>query len=268
VVGLDERGGDDGLALGRVLATALGSQLVAVTVARPGRPIATRQDLEPEGIEHVVEDRAGTPAAVLGAAASTRSASVLVLGSSSRGRLGRTLLGGTARRILTGSPCPVAVAPRGFAGTDPGSPRVIAVGFDGRGESRAALALAVTLGSHAKAALRVVSVDEGPPSDLAIGSLGTPSPREELQEAQRGAVADLPAALRAEPRFRNGAAADVLLAECELGVDLLVVGSRCRGPLRAVLLGSVSGSLLERCACPVIVVPRPIGVVADGSEAP
>ena len=38
--------------------------------------------------------------------------------------------------------------------------------------------------------------------------------------------------------------------------DLMVVGSRGYGPLRAVLLGSVSGRLVREAACPVIVVPR------------
>ena len=39
------------------------------------------------------------------------------------------------------------------------------------------------------------------------------------------------------------------------------MGSRGYGPLRAVLLGSVSGRLVREAACPVIVVPR-------GVEAP
>jgi nucleotide-binding universal stress UspA family protein len=37
---------------------------------------------------------------------------------------------------------------------------------------------------------------------------------------------------------------------------VLVVGSRGYGPLRAVLLGSVSRRLMTEAHCPVIVVPR------------
>ena len=36
----------------------------------------------------------------------------------------------------------------------------------------------------------------------------------------------------------------------------LLVGSRRDGPLRAVLLGGVTGRLLQRAGCPVIVTPR------------
>ena len=39
-------------------------------------------------------------------------------------------------------------------------------------------------------------------------------------------------------------------------VDLMVSGSRGYGPVRSVLLGSVSRRLVDDAACPVLVVPR------------
>ncbi|MEO8687762.1 MAG: universal stress protein [Solirubrobacteraceae bacterium] len=39
-------------------------------------------------------------------------------------------------------------------------------------------------------------------------------------------------------------------------VDLLVIGSRAYGPLRAVLLGGVSGKVIRSASCPVIVIPN------------
>jgi hypothetical protein len=39
-------------------------------------------------------------------------------------------------------------------------------------------------------------------------------------------------------------------------LDVMVVGSRGYGPLKAVLLGGVSGQVIRSAACPVIVVPR------------
>jgi nucleotide-binding universal stress UspA family protein len=39
-------------------------------------------------------------------------------------------------------------------------------------------------------------------------------------------------------------------------LDLLVLGSRGRGPARSVLLGSVSTEVVREAACPVVVVAR------------
>jgi nucleotide-binding universal stress UspA family protein len=38
--------------------------------------------------------------------------------------------------------------------------------------------------------------------------------------------------------------------------DLIVVGSRGRGPFKAAFLGSVSNDLIGMARCPVVVVPR------------
>ena len=51
----------------------------------------------------------------------------------------------------------------------------------------------------------------------------------------------------------------VELASASHDLDLLVCGSRGRGPLRAVLLGSVAERLLRGAGCPVVIVPRPTG---------
>ena len=45
---------------------------------------------------------------------------------------------------------------------------------------------------------------------------------------------------------------------------MLVVGSRRFGPVRSALLGGVSARLIERAACPVVIVPR--GVHTDGAR--
>lgn len=58
-----------------------------------------------------------------------------------------------------------------------------------------------------------------------------------------------------------GEAAPALAGEVRQGVDLLCLGSRAYGPVRRVLLGSVSSELMSSAPCPVLVVPR--GVDAD-----
>ncbi|MGH2986310.1 MAG: universal stress protein [Solirubrobacterales bacterium] len=56
----------------------------------------------------------------------------------------------------------------------------------------------------------------------------------------------------------EGDPAEVLAARSR-ELDLLVVGSRGYGPVRQVLIGGVSGELMRRAACPVLIVPRSAG---------
>jgi nucleotide-binding universal stress UspA family protein len=55
-------------------------------------------------------------------------ADVIVVGSCSRGPIGRVLVGDDARGTVRGAPCPVAVAPHGYAGRS-GEIRVIGGGL-------------------------------------------------------------------------------------------------------------------------------------------
>ena len=53
------------------------------------------------------------------------------------------------------------------------------------------------------------------------------------------------------------------LAAASGHVDLLVMGSRAYGPMRAVMLGGVSRRVMTRAACPVLVLPRGTTSAAD-----
>ena len=91
--------------------------------------------------------------------AEAENASILVLGSSHRGPLGRRLIGGTADVVLSGAPCPVAVAPPDYnKSANPLSPAVFGVAYDGSPTARAALDLGVRLAQAAGATLRLIAV--------------------------------------------------------------------------------------------------------------
>jgi nucleotide-binding universal stress UspA family protein len=77
---------------------------------------------------------------------------------------------------------------------------------------------------------------------------------------------------RVEVRAEEGAAAHVLAqAATEFAADLIVVGSRGRGPAASALLGSVSAGLVDHASCPVLVVRQPeasrVLVATDGSAS-
>lgn len=251
-------GGDgsrDALTLAAVLTPLLGAEELRVRVV-------TGDEREHSGAASPREDsgarleRGGSPARVLYETAVAHDAVMLVLGSSRRPGVGRILPGGVADRLLQGGPCPIAIAPLGYGNRGATEPRVIGVAFDGSPESRLALSLAAELGHAAAAALRVISVYPAPAPSENPGT-GTPSSYTLMGDALRDAVEELPADLRAEPRFlANGDPAGALADQSELGVDLMVMGSRGYGPLRSVFLGGVSGKLMRKAACPVIVVPR------------
>jgi nucleotide-binding universal stress UspA family protein len=284
----------DGLALGAVLAGAAGTSLLLACAVRRDFPIAPGSDrfveaeeasarellddalaTLPDGVEadtRVIRGR--SPAQALHDLAAAEGAGLVALGSCHRGSVGRVLAGSTAERLLHGSPCAVAVAPRGYAERGPEAPRVIGVGFNGLPESQRALAHARELARLCGATLRLFAVHE---ADVLFGYADVPvgdheealtSERERLQNDLAAALASLPAAVRAQGSVLAGSAAEVLAAEAEKGVDLLVVGSRGYGPLRHVLMGGTSSTLMRSSPCPVLAVPRSAAsAAASGAEA-
>jgi nucleotide-binding universal stress UspA family protein len=201
-----------------------------------------------------------SPAKAIQATATSEKASLIVIGSSHRGAVGRVLAGTTAERLLHGAPCPVAVSPTGFHADDDDAIDTIAVAYDRSDEAKAALLAATAIAPALGARLRVVEVLDmrwlGAPALMA-----GPIPGAEIEQPAREHLADLVAALpenvTAEAVVIMGDPEGELAAETER-VDLMIAGSRGYGPHRAVLLGSVSGRLVRDASCPVLVVPRGI----------
>jgi len=187
---------------------------------------------------------------------------LIVVGSTHRGPVGRVVPGAVGERLLSGSACPVAIAPVGYAEHDGAELRRIGVAFDGSEEARRALDSAVDLARRSQADLRVITVHQ-PVSfgsePLYSGPLPVSSVNEQLEadarERMTAAVDQFRAAVNVEGDFVVGDAADAL-AQKSADADLLVTGSRGYGPLGAVLLGGTTHRLVPAAACPVLVVPR------------
>ena len=201
-----------------------------------------------------------SPAAGLQELAQETGASIVVVGSSHRSGLGRVLAGSVTESVLAGAPVPVAVAPHDYAGGDPG-PLTFGCGFDGSPESREALAWAADLARRRRAQLVALAVHNPvafggvPTGGLTSSQTANDALRRELGERLAEAVTALSDGNEASSRLLEGDAAGELTA-VSAELDLLVLGSRGYGPVRSVLLGSVSRELARSAACPIVVVPR------------
>ncbi|MFI5891532.1 universal stress protein [Actinoplanes sp. NPDC051513] len=185
-------------------------------------------------------------------------ASLIVVGSGKDAPRERLYPGSTAERLLSGSICPIAVAPAELSPA-PGSLGVIGVAYVDTPDGRAALAEAARLAARTGARLRLYTV-------VATGDAAKPfligqdaerafleTARETYERSLESAAASVPAC-DADWRIVPGDVVDTLADLDE--VDVLFCGSRGYGPARRVLLGGVSARLIRRARRPVVVVPR------------
>jgi nucleotide-binding universal stress UspA family protein len=144
--------------------------------------------------------------------------------------------------------------------------RNILVAVDGSAHAERALADAIELARSGGASLTVVTVvpelsawitggPMGPPPNL--GPIGEELERDyrlRLEEAAGRVPDDVPHSAR----LLEGRPAEAILRQVrEGGHDLVVVGSRGRGELRSMVLGSVSHEILQDSPVPVLVVHLP-----------
>ena len=274
---------EDAVAFGRALALAAGAPVVLSTAHQP-EPRQPRLDghlahgglreeaesmlaryalmlLDVEDVERrLLPDH--SPARALRAAAELAGAGIIVVGSSHVGRLGRVLPGSTAERLLHGAPCPVAVVPVGFGAHGLPKHPVIGCGYQATDDGAAALGAAEELALALGGSLQVTQVVEPPSYLYDSGEMPLNMPeldwrmRADADRALSERIGHLSARLYdAEGTVQVGRPVDRLITMTE-ALDVMVVGSRGYGPLKAVLLGGVSGQLIRSAACPVIVVPR------------
>jgi nucleotide-binding universal stress UspA family protein len=216
-------------------------------------------ELRAAGVPYETRSLEGTSAArALQVLAEEDEAGLVVVGAG-RPRADGGLGAPTPVSLLHGAPCPVAVVPLSWT---PGSGiRTVGVGYVDSEEARAALAGAYALARRAGAALRVITVMKGGDDEL----------RDHRQRVEEGVHRALPAHdgdVAVEVEAVTGDPADALVGASGR-VDVLVLGSRGYGPVRAVLLGSVSRRVTREARCPVIVLPRGVRASLDALlEAP
>jgi nucleotide-binding universal stress UspA family protein len=286
VVGYDGSDhGSDALELASLLARELDAEVV-VACAYPDDPLgesATAAELSNgmrEDAERRIEQARGllggvdcdadlravagaSPAHVLHDLAEQLGAAAIVVGATHHGTALRLLAGSTPERVLDHAPCPVAVAPEGYAGQRVSALRQVGVAYDGSPEAERALELGASLARRAGARLRVVTavnaaaVGMYPPLDVTSYEQISQLAREDARTRLDATLARIEG-VAAEGAVLDGDPAEALIEDAASD-DLLIAGSRGHGPFHRVLTGSVSTRLLRKAPCPVLVVPRGAG---------
>lgn len=275
--------GLDAVAFGARLAGAVGAPLTVVCVCPEPAQLAGTEleddvrrhadailDAAGEAVAETAGDLAAerrtvassSPARGLAELAEKEDAEAVVVGSTNRGAVGRVMSGGTAERLLHGTSCPVAVAPRGYRRHRPEPLRAVGAAFTDTPEGREAVRVAADLAGRAGLPLTVYSVVAlhsnwlRPEVVQPDASVVPEEVTKAYSEALDRVVADIPNGVPATGRLLFGEVVDELSMAAERAVNLLVCGSRGYGPVRRVLLGTVSSALVRQASVPTLVVPR------------
>lgn len=189
----------------------------------------------------------------------SKTADVVVVGNRGAGGFSGLLLGSTALQLTSGAHCPVVAVP-GSADVSPTRSGIV-VGVKDADDAAAALEFAFRQAEeHGNERVIVVHAWEiptllraGPVAPLVYDwDLVAGQERVHLQEALEPWLSRHPD-VDVNIKAVQGHPAQTLVDEARLA-RLLVVGTRGRGAMRSVVLGSVSHAVLHHAASPVAVV--------------
>jgi nucleotide-binding universal stress UspA family protein len=190
-----------------------------------------------------------------------RHGDVIVVGSRGLGGIRALMLGSVSARTSSHAPCPVVVVP------DTERPRRrgrIVVGVDGSDSSHRALRFGLREALVSGSEVVVVNSWEVPlPADVDAAAVDAQSVHEEVfdrqsEEVVAGVLAevidDSTEELEISAVRMQANPVEALLKAGE-DADLIVVGSRGRGGVRGLVMGSVSQGVLHHARVPVAVLP-------------
>lgn len=268
IIGYDgSESSEDALALGSALSKASEAQVSVVGVFphgvsddwQPHADFASRIEAAAKRIAAEAEAFASTsPARGLHDAAVELEADLIIVGRPSGSGVGQLPTGNVGVKLMHGSPSAVAVAHKALDGS-PVDVGVIGVAINGSEESDHALSAAIEVGRVTGASLRLMSVAISPGTEFGWGYGVWDTDKQvdaTFQEFLDKAAKGVPDGLETTTVLLHGDPVTAIAAECEKDVDLLFVGSRGYGPIRRVLLGSISAGLVAKAPCTVLAVPR------------
>lgn len=190
-------------------------------------------------------------------------ATVLVLGSSTDGQVGRVVVGSTADKLLHASPVPLAISPRDFRSVAAEGVTKVTCAFSDSHSSVAVVGRVHALAERFGVPLRVASFGVRgatmyPPlggitaEDSVLDSWVT-----EAEAAQRRLVADGVIPESVERVIGTGPSwGDTMASIPWQSGEVLALGSSSMGPLARVFLGARATKLIRHAPVPVIVLPH------------
>ncbi|MFF0344758.1 universal stress protein [Kribbella sp. NPDC004875] len=175
-------------------------------------------------------------------------AELVVVGTRSPNKMSAALLGSVATAVTAKAPCPVAVV-RGELRTGP-----IVVGTDGSPDSEDAVGFAFEQAARTGDPLEVVYCWQ-PRTEYAASVADTEQLLKDWLAESIAPYRDKYPTVQVRSAILEGRARAQLI-DLSRTASLTVVGSRGRGGVKGLLLGSVSQSLLHHADSPVVIVCR------------
>lgn len=190
----------------------------------------------------------------------SKHAKLLVIGSRGTAGFADLVVGSTALRVVSHALCPVVVVPA--APVSASIRRGVVVGVDGSDHSEATIEFAFQMASETHQKLTALHVWHDPaPTGVGImmpfvydPALVGKAEKRVLAESMAGWSEKYPD-VQVEYQVLPGHPVHALVIGAATA-SLLVVGSRGRGSLRSLLLGSVSHGVLHHARGPVAIVHR------------
>lgn len=206
----------------------------------------------------VIHQSASIPAGLLELATEHR-ASMVVVGSSSSGLLGRVALGSVTDRLVHTAVVPVAIAPRGYPATPEPLTRITAA-YGAEADLNGLVAAAAGLAKAWSIPMRIVSFSVRPFSiepaeNLVVGQWAQRMEDEVTEQLnkvrQNFAVPDVDVVVGTGRTWRDA----VEGVPWESG-ELLALGSGAAGAISHVFLGSAAAKIVRHSSVPVLIMPR------------
>lgn len=197
--------------------------------------------------------------------AAQRDASLVVVGSSSAGLLGRVALGSVTDRLVHTAALPVAIAPRGYP-WQPTPLRRITASYGGEADVNGLIKAAAELAQQWSVSLRIVSFTVRPSSSFG-GAVNTAAENLVVEQWAQRAHEEI-------SRQLDKARTTIGIPNVEVVVgsgsdwreavesvnwtagDIMALGSGAAGQAAQVFLGSAASKILRHAPVPVLILPR------------